>query len=71
MEKERLNTQQCLNKVIAMDLFPERFPELTEDQIVRLRDTLDVIEQALDDVADILQSGQEQTAGGMGMVMGP
>lgn len=71
MEKERLNTQQRLNKVIAMDLFPERFPELTEDQIVRLRDTLDVIEQALDDVADILQSGQEQTAGGMGMVMGP
>ena len=71
MEKERLNAQQCLSKVIAMDLFPERFPELTEDQIARLRDTLEVIEQALDDVADILQSEQKQTAGGMGMVMGP
>ena len=54
-----------------MDLFPEQFPELTEDQIAHLRDTLEVIEQALDDVADILQSGQEQTAGSMGMVMGP
>lgn len=71
MEKEWLNTQQCLNRVITMDLFSERFPELTEDQIARLRDTLEVIEQALDDVADILQSEQEQTAGGMGMVMGP
>ncbi len=71
MEKEWLNTQQCLNRVITMDLFPERFPELTEDQIARLRDTLEVIEQALDDVADILQSEQKQTAGGMGMVMGP
>ena len=71
MEKERLNTQQCLNKVIAMDLFPEQFPELTEDQIVRLRDTLEVIEQALDDVADIIQSEQEQTVGSIEMAMGP
>ena len=71
MEKERLNTQQCLNRVIAMDLFPEQFPDLTEDQIVRLRDTLEVIELALDHVADILQSEQAQTAGGIEMAMGP
>ena len=62
-----LSTQQYITELIERDLFPERFPQLTDDQMCRLKDAMEAVDQALGDVADILWGSSEQTAGGMTM----
>lgn len=62
-----LSIQQYVTGLIERDLFPERFPQLTDDQMWRLKDAMELVDQALGDVADILWGGSEQTAGGMTM----
>lgn len=64
---ERQTVFERLNKLVQMELFPEQFPQLTEEHLDRVRNAVNAIEQTLDDVEDILQSGQEQVAGDMVM----
>ena len=67
-----LSIQQYVTGLIERDLFPERFPQLTDDQLTddqlnQLRSAMELVDQALGDVADILWGSSEQTAGGMTM----
>ena len=62
-----LSTQQYVTELIERDLFLERFPQLTDDQMCRLKDAMEAVNQALGDVAEILWGSSEQTAGGMTM----
>ncbi len=62
-----LSTQQYVTKLIERDLFPERFPQLTDDQLKRLKSAIELVDQPLGDVPEILWGGSEQTAGGMTM----
>lgn len=62
-----LSIQQYVTELIERDLFPERFPQLTDDQLIQLRSAMELVDQALGDVAEILWSSSEQTAGGMTM----
>ena len=62
-----LSTQQYVSKLIEMDLFPERFPQLTDDQLKRLKSAIELVDQALGDVPEILWGGSEQAAGGVTM----
>ena len=58
---------ECVNRLHMMSLFSERFPELTAEQVGQLRLALETINQAIEDVADILWGGLDQTVGGMTM----
>ena len=60
-----MSTQQYVIELIERDLFPERFLQLTDDQLIQLRSAMELVDQALGDVAEILWGGSEQTAGGM------
>ena len=60
-----LSIQQYVTGLIERDLFPERFLQLTDDQLIQLRSAMELVDQALGDVAEILWGGSEQTAGGM------
>lgn len=62
-----LSIQQYVTELIERDLFPERFPLLTDDQLDRLKSAMELVDQALGDVSDILWGGSEQTAGGITM----
>ena len=62
-----LSIQQYVTRLIERDLFPDRFPQLTDDQLNQLRSAMELVDQALGDVADILWGSSEQTAGGMTM----
>lgn len=62
-----LSIQQYVTGLIERDLFPERFPQLTDDQLNQLRSAMELVDQALGDVADILWGSSEQTASGMTM----
>ncbi len=60
-----VSTQQYVIELIERDLFPERFLQLTDDQLIQLRSAMELVDQALGDVAEILWGGSKQTAGGM------
>ena len=62
-----MSTQQYVTELIERDLFPERFPELTEDQTARLKDAAEAMNRAAGEVADALRGGSEQTPEGMVM----
>ena len=62
-----LSTQQYVTELIERDLFPERFPQLTENQIERLKTAMETVDRALEDVTDILWDGPEQAAGSTSM----
>jgi plasmid stability protein len=61
------STQQYVTELIERDLFPERFPELTENQKARLRDAAEAVNQAAGEVADVLRDSSEQAPGNMVM----
>lgn len=63
-----VSTQQYVTELIERDLFPERFPELTEDQKARIRDAAEAVNRAAGEVADILRGGSEQTSNRMTMM---
>ncbi len=65
-----LSTQQYITGLIERDLFPERFPQLTEEQMERLKAALEMVGQALGDVSDILRDHSEQDIGPPGMKLG-
>ncbi len=62
-----LSVQQYVTGLIERDLFPEKFPQITENQLEQLRNALEMVDQALGDVTEILWGNQEQNANGMSM----
>ncbi len=65
-----LSTQQYITGLIEKDLFPERFPQLTEEQMGRLKTALEMVDQALGGVSDILRNHPEQDIDPPGMKLG-
>lgn len=61
---------QCVDQLNRMFLFPEQFPQLTEEQTEQLRDAMDAIDRALEDVDDILWNRPEQNIKPPGMTLG-
>ena len=62
-----LSIQQYVTGLIERDLFPERFPQITESQMEQLKAAMEMVDQALGDVTEILWGNQEQSMGGMSM----
>ena len=62
-----LSIQQYVTGLIERDLFPERFPQITESQMEQLKAAMEMVDQALGDVTEILWGNQEQNANGMSM----
>ncbi len=62
-----LSIQQYVTGLIERDLFPERFPQITESQMEQLKAAMELVDQALGDVTEILWGNQEQSMGGMSM----
>ena len=60
-----LSIQQYVTGLIERDLFPERFPQITESQMEQLKAAMEMVDQALGDVSEILCGNQEQNATGM------
>ncbi len=61
---------QCVNQLNLMCLFPELFPQLTAEQTERLRDAIEAIDRAIEDVSDILWDCPEQNIEPPGMKLG-
>ena len=49
--KKGVSVQRYMNSLIERDLFPERFPQLTEEQIQQLKTALELVNQALEGAA--------------------
>ncbi len=62
-----LSVQGYVTQLIERDLFPERFPQITESQMEQLKAAMEMVDQALGDVTEILWGNQEQSMGGMSM----
>ena len=62
-----LSVQQYVTGLIERDLFPERFPQITKDQMEQLKDAMEMVDQAIGDVAEILWGNREQGMDGMSM----
>ncbi len=65
-----LSTQQYITGLIERNLFPERFPQLTEEQMERLNTALEMIDQALGGVSGILQDHPKHGIDPPGMKFG-
>ena len=61
---------QCVNQLNRMCLFPEQFPQLTAEQTEQLRDAMDAIDRAIEDVDDILWNRPGQNIKPPGMTLG-
>lgn len=61
---------QCVNQLNRMFLFPEQFPQLTAEQTEQLRDAMDAIDRAIEDVDDILWNRPGQNIKPPGMTLG-
>ena len=49
--RKGVSVQQYMNGMMERDLFPERFPQLTGDQMQRLKTALELVNQALEGAA--------------------
>lgn len=61
---------QCVDQLNRMCLFPEQFPQLTAEQTEQLRDAIDAIDRAIEDVDDILWNRPGQNIKPPGMTLG-
>ncbi len=55
-----MSTQQYVTELIERDLFPERFPALTDEQKIRLKDAAEAVNRAAGEVADVLRDSLGQ-----------
>lgn len=65
-----MSTQQYITELIERNLYPERFPQLNEDQREKIWNSMQEIEKAIGDITDVLQEDHVQVKGGMDLTMG-
>lgn len=65
-----MSTQQYITELIEQNLYPERFPQLNEDQREKIWNSMQEIEKAIGDITDVLQEDHVQVKGGMDLTMG-
>ena len=65
-----MSVQEFVTELVERNLYPERFPQISEDQRVKIWEAMEVIEEALEDMTDVLQEDYEQVEDGMGPTMG-
>ena len=72
--KKGISIQDYITGLIERDLFPERFSDpltqLSEEQLERLREKFDVIQDTLAEIKDILNEAPAQTQELDGMILG-
>ena len=65
-----MSVQEYVTELLERNLSPERFPQISEDQREKIWEAMEVIEEALEDMTDVLQEDYEQVEDGMGPTMG-
>ena len=65
-----MSVQEYVTELLERNLYPERFPQISEDQREKIWEAMEVIEEALEDMTDVLQEDYEQVEYGMGPTMG-
>ena len=65
-----MSVQEYVTELLERNLYPERFPQISEDQREKIWEAMEVIEEALEDMTDVLQEDYEQVEDGMGPTMG-
>ncbi len=65
-----MSVQEYVTELLERNLYPERFPQISEDQREKIWEAMEVIEEALEDMTDVLQEDYEQVENGMGPTMG-
>lgn len=65
-----MSVQEYVTELLERNLYPERFPQISEDQRAKIWDAMQVIEEALEDMTDVLQEDYEQAKGGAELTMG-
>ena len=65
-----MSVQEYVTALLERNLYPERFPQISEDQREKIWEAMEVIEEALEDMTDVLQEDYEQVEDGMGPTMG-
>lgn len=65
-----MSVQEYVTELLERNLYPERFPQISEDQREMIWEAMEVIEEALEDMTDVLQEDYEQVEDGMGPTMG-
>ena len=65
-----MSVQEYVTELLERNLYPERFPQISEDQREKSWEAMEVIEEALEDMTDVLQEDYEQVEDGMGPTMG-
>lgn len=64
-----MSVQDYVTELLERNLYPERFPQISEDQREKIWETMQVIEEALEDMTDVLQEDYEQVEGGAELTM--
>ena len=64
-----MSVQEYVTELLERNLYPERFPQISEDQREKIWEAMEVIEEALEDMTDVLQEDYEQVEDGMGPTM--
>jgi len=64
-----MSTQQYISELIEQDLHPERFPQLSEAQLERIRDLVQELESTIEDITDVLKEAHVQVEDGMELTM--
>ena len=65
-----MSVQEYVTELLERNLYPERFPQISEDQREKIWEAMEVIEEALEDMTDVLQEDYEQVEDGMGPTRG-
>lgn len=64
-----MSVQDYVTELLERNLYPERFPQISEDQREKIWEAMQVIEEALEDMTDDLQEDYEQVEGGAELTM--
>lgn len=64
-----MSVQDYVTELLERNLYPERFPQISEDQREKIWEAMQVIEEALEDMTDVLQEDYEQVEGGAELTM--
>ena len=51
-----MSVQEYVTELLERNLYPERFPQISEDQREKIWEAMEVIEEALEDMTDVFTS---------------